>query len=86
MSDAEIRGVIKQAIAKVTKIDASTIDDCASFRDDLGLDSLSILEAIVEVECHFQIAEATNTEEYATLKTVDAAARFVQRQLCLEAV
>ena len=54
METAEIRNRIKQAIAKVSKIELSKIHDHHSYRDDLGLDSLSILEAIVEVQCRFK--------------------------------
>ena len=87
MSDQDIRMVIKQAIAKVTKIDPVTINDYATFREDLGLDSLSILETIVEVECRFKIADMTNEitpEEYATLSNVAEVSRFIQQRLCVE--
>lgn len=76
----EIRACIKQAIARVSKIDPDTIDDRALFRDDLGLDSLSVLEALVDVQCRYQIADLPEAD-YSRLSNVDEAARLVQRFL-----
>jgi acyl carrier protein len=77
MSVDDIRTAIKQAIVKVSKLDPLTVGDCSSFRDDLGLDSLSILEVIVEIECRFQIPDLSD-DDYSTIQTVDDAVRFVQ--------
>jgi len=82
MSVDEIRSAIKQAIVKVSKIDPMTVGDGSSFRDDLGLDSLSILEIVVEIQCHFQIPDFSD-EEYAEIHSVDDAVRFVQGYLSL---
>jgi acyl carrier protein len=79
----EIRSNIKQAVAKVCKIDPLTIGDRAAFREDLGLDSLSILETIVEVQCRFKIPEVEDSE-LAQIRTVEEAVRFVQQRLSLQ--
>jgi len=84
MSADEIRTVIKEAIGKVSKIDAATILDCASFREDLGLDSLSIMETIVEVQCRFKIPDVPE-EVYEGIRTVDDAVRFVQDTMFVRA-
>ena len=44
MDDDLIRDSIKQSIARITGIPPDEISDAASYRDDLGLDSLSMLE------------------------------------------
>src|SRR5262245_27155157 len=75
MSDEEIRAIVKQAIAKVTKLDPLQIGDDASYRDELGLDSLSILETIVEVQCRFRIPDLPEGE-YAHVRTVNDTVRF----------
>ena len=85
MSTDEIRSTIKQAIAKVSKIDPGAIADGASYREDLGLDSLSILETIVEVQMCFKIPDVPDSE-YMAIRTVDDTVRFIQDQLCLEVV
>ena len=81
METAEIRNRIKQAIAKVSKIELSKIHDHHSYRDDLGLDSLSILEAIVEVQCRFKIPDLPDTE-FAQIRTVEDTVRLVEHYLC----
>src|SRR5262252_1808669 len=48
MDEQDIRNKIKAAIAKISDIEAADITDTASFRDDLGLDSLVLLEISVE--------------------------------------
>ena len=56
MSDTEgIRTKIKQIIANVAGLDAGKIEDASSFRDDLKLDSLSLLEIGVDVDMAFQL-------------------------------
>jgi acyl carrier protein len=81
----EIRVRIKQAIGKVSKIDPETIGDQAAFREDLGLDSLSILEALVEVQCRFKIPDIPDAD-FARIRTVQQAVEFVQQTLQLEMV
>jgi acyl carrier protein len=85
MDTAEIRRRVKQAIAKVSKIDPSEITDDASYREDLGLDSLSILETIVEVQSCFKIPD-TPESEFLEIRTVADTVKFIQHWLCLEAV
>ena len=53
MDERDIRNKIKAAIAKISDIEAADIADTASFKDDLGLDSLVLLEISVEIEMQF---------------------------------
>jgi acyl carrier protein len=78
-----IRARVKESIKKVTGIDPATISDSASYMDDLGLDSLSILEIAVSVEEHFRF-HATD-EELTTVRTVADTAELVRRRLCVGA-
>lgn len=50
-----IRDNIKDSIARITGIPPDQIADTASYRDDLGLDSLSMLEIAVNAELTFRI-------------------------------
>ena len=80
MGADEIRAQIKLAIAKVSKIDPATIGDRATYREDLGLDSLSILETIVEVQCRFRLPDLPDSE-FARIRTVEDTVEFVQQCL-----
>lgn len=77
-----IRTTIKQAISQVTGIDIATIPDSASYVEDLGLDSLSILEIAVNVESQFKF-QATD-EELSSIRTVDDTVNLVKKHMVLE--
>ena len=55
METAEIRTQIKEVIANATSIDVADISDNASFEDELGLDSLTLLEIAVDVDHIFKL-------------------------------
>ena len=82
MEIQEIRDVVKQAISKVTGIDAATISDSASYEQDLGLDSLSILEIVVSVESQFKV-QATD-EELSAVRTIDDTVNLVRKRMPAE--
>ena len=56
MSSAEtddIAGRVKQIISKKVKIDVDKINETSSFLEDMNLDSLAIVEVIMELEDEF---------------------------------
>jgi len=55
MNETAIRSTIKDIIASVAGLDQQRIGDEALLRDDLDLDSLSLLEIAVEVELAFHM-------------------------------
>jgi len=79
MDEQDIRNKIKTAIAKITDIDVEDIADTASFQDDLGLDSLVLLEISVEIEMQFGLE--VHEEELKQLQTVQDTVEFVQQAL-----
>ena len=84
MEILEIREIVKQAISKVTGIDAAAISDSASYEQDLGLDSLSILEIAVNVESQFKI-HATD-EELSAIRTVEDTVNLVRKRMPAEVI
>jgi len=79
MDEREICNKIKEAIAKISDIDAADIVDTASFQDDLGLDSLVLLEISVEIEMQFGLE--VHEDDLKQLQTVQDAVEFVQQAL-----
>jgi acyl carrier protein len=79
MDEWGIRNKIKDAIAKISDINPEDIADTASFKDDLGLDSLVLLEIAVEIEMQFGLE--VNEEDLKQLQTVQDAVAFVQQVL-----
>jgi acyl carrier protein len=55
MNAAEVNSRIKQIIGSVAGIDPHRIDDRATLRGSLNLDSLSLLEIGVDVDLAFQL-------------------------------
>jgi acyl carrier protein len=84
MSPEEIREKIKRSIASITYLDPEKIDDFASYKDDLAIDSLSILEIVVDVEYQFQIR--VPEEELSAIRTVSDTVNTVQKYLCAQVV
>ena len=70
-----IRENIKQSVARITGIPPDQISDTASYREDLGLDSLSTLEIAVDAEMCFRIKIPDNRLQ--EIETVADAVRIV---------
>ncbi len=83
MNVDEIRDKIKNSVASITYINLERISDSASYKDDLAIDSLSILEIVVNVEYQFQIK--VPEEELSEIRTIEDTIRTVQKYLCVEA-
>ena len=79
MSTDEIRANLKRSIAKITSIGFDEIPDHASYKDDLQLDSLTILEIAVDAEYQFQVK--LSDDDLGEIRTVDDTVRMVQQYL-----
>lgn len=79
MDTDTIRATVKQSISKVTAIPVEKISDAAAYVDDLGLDSLSILEIAVDVETQFKFQ--TSDEELRSIRTVADTVELVRKRL-----
>ncbi|MBW8876501.1 MAG: hypothetical protein JF614_16170 [Acidobacteria bacterium] len=75
----EIRTRVKQIIANVAGLNASRIDDDARLRDDLKLDSLSLLEIGVDVDLAFKLE--LPDERYKEIDSLPAMVDLVQQRL-----
>jgi acyl carrier protein len=79
MNADEIRTAIRKSVNRITGVAPDDIHDSSSYREDLGLDSLSMLELTVDIEYTFKIK--VPEERLATLKTVNDTIRLVQEFL-----
>ncbi len=75
----EIRTRIKQIIANVAGLNPGRIDDDAMLRDDLKLDSLSLLEIGVDVDLAFKLE--LPDERYKEIDSLPAMVGLVQERL-----
>jgi acyl carrier protein len=82
MEPGAITNSVKQIICNVTGCPVDSISDSATFVDDLGLDSLAILEIAVDVENMFKI-RATD-EELQKIRSIGDSVALILRHTCAE--
>ena len=75
----EIRTRIKQIIANVAGLNPGKINDDANLREDLKLDSLSLLEIGVDVDLAFKLE--LPDERYKEIDSLPAMVDLVQQRL-----
>ena len=76
MTMEEIFKTMQVLIAEQFAIDTDEISMESSFVDDLGADSVDLVELVMAMEEEFDIGEVQE-EELGTLKTVGDAVRYV---------
>ena len=79
MDAEEIRSKIKKIISNATNIDPIKIADNASYKDDLGLDSLTMLEISVDLDSEFDLEMPE--EEMANIRTLQNSVDLIQKYL-----
>jgi acyl carrier protein len=75
----EIRTQVKEIISAVADLDATAIGDDAALVEDLGLDSLSLLEVAVDVDYHFKLG--LPEDELKLLRTLEDTVQLVHQRL-----
>ncbi len=79
MEDSHIRETIRQSVNRITGIAPAAILDTSNYRQDLGLDSLSALEVVVDVEYAYKIK--VPEERIQSIHTVQDTIAVVQEYL-----
>ncbi len=74
----EIARDVKQIVASQLGVDLSTVTEGASFIDDLGADSLAIVELVLAIEDHFKISIPESKTE--SIRTVADVIAYIQTQ------
>ena len=77
--DPAVTAKIIQALANYLKRDPASITEEHHLRDDLGLDSVAIIELLFEIEERFKLQ--IPDQDLPGLSTVGTVAAYVQRQL-----
>jgi len=75
MDATQIGTTIKESIARITGIPLDQISDTASYTEDLGLDSLAMLEIAVDAEMSFNVK--IPDERLPEIKTIADAVRII---------
>lgn len=77
--DPAVTAKIIQALATYLKRDPASITESHHLRDDLGLDSVAIIELLFEIEERFKLQ--IPDQDLPGLSTVGTVAAYVQRRL-----
>ncbi len=75
MNEQEILVKIKEVVADKLDADPSDVTEAASFVEDLGADSLDVVELIMGLEDEFGIE--ISDEEAENIRTVGNAVQFI---------
>ena len=67
---------LKDLVAKKLSVDASQVTPEAKFTDDLGADSLDLVELVMELEEHFEIE--ISDEDSQNFQTVSDVAAYIE--------
>lgn len=70
---------IKNIIAELIEIDASTIGNDALIIDDLGADSIAVMEIVMELEDEYGVE--VPTEDVLNLKTVADIVAYIESKI-----
>jgi acyl carrier protein len=79
MTHAQIVSKIIQALADYLKRDAASITEQHHLRDDLGLDSMAVIELLYKIEETFNIQ--IPDQDLTALRTVGSVAAYVEGRL-----
>lgn len=82
MADRAIVDKIIQALAEYLKRDAATINASHHLRDDLGLDSMAVIELLYKIEETFDLQ--IPDQDLVGLATVGSVASYVKGRLAPE--
>ena len=80
MTSESIFATLQTLIAEQFAIDAEEITMDSSFVDDLGADSVDLVELVMAMEEEFEVGE-TQEEDLGTLKTVGDAVNYIAGKL-----
>ena len=70
---------VKDILAKQLRIDVNTIEDDTNIVDDIGADSLDIVEMLMSIEENFGII--VPDEDVQSLRTVRDVADYIEKNL-----
>lgn len=79
METKQIESKVFTIVAEKLNIDEKNVSSASRFQEDLGADSLDIVELLMEIEEEFGVS--ISDEESEKLKTVGDATKFISSKL-----
>lgn len=69
---------IKEIIGEILDLEVSEISEDASILDDLGADSIAVMEIVMELESEFDLE--IDTEDIPNFKTINDIVAFIENK------
>jgi acyl carrier protein len=82
METAEIKGTIRELITEIAEdmdVETDSITDTAHFTDDMGLDSMALLEVLATMEKKFGVSIPES--EFPNLTSIDKCTETVEKYM-----
>jgi acyl carrier protein len=79
MADVELKDKVRKIIADRLQVDEASVTDTASFVEDLGADSLDLVELVMAFEEEFKIEIPDQDAEL--MKTVGTAVDYLKSKI-----
>jgi acyl carrier protein len=79
MDSKQIESKVYKIVAEKLNIEEKNVSAASRFQEDLGADSLDIVELLMEIEEEFGVS--ISDEESEKLKTVGDASKFIASKL-----
>jgi len=79
LSNTELEEKVLKIVAEKLSIDIKSVTIASRFQEDLGADSLDVVELLMEIEEEFGVS--ISDEESEKLVTVGDAVRFISEKL-----
>lgn len=79
MDSKQIEAKVYKIVAEKLNIEEKNVSAASRFQEDLGADSLDIVELLMEIEEEFGVS--ISDEESEQLKTVGDASKFISSKL-----
>ena len=79
MSDEQIRTRVIEIVCEHLAVDKAKVSDATSFIEDIGADSLDIVELVMELEEEFDIQIPDDQAE--KIKTVGQAVEYIKSEV-----
>lgn len=79
MTIEKINGIVKNFLVEDLEIEEEKIEGSARLKEDLGIDSLEVVDVVVLVEDQF--GYKMKPEDFRTLITLDDFCQFIQQHI-----
>jgi acyl carrier protein len=80
-SEVNVEAAVKDILCRILDVDVGTLHPTAHLVDDLGADSLAVVEIILSAEERFNIVIPDEIDQDRQVATVGGCVRYIEQRL-----